>query len=258
MTADNSLAKMLSVLDVVEDAPAELAFDAIHARLGYTRSTLYRYLKVLTDAGLLTSLPNVGYTLGPRIIELDYTIRTRDPLINAARPVMSELVRAENGVALLCRRYRHRVLCVHQEQGAATFQSRYERGRARPLVFGAASQIILANLPASGIAKLYAAEPGQFQAAGLGADLAEVKQSLRKMRQAGWSASEGQITPGVTGIAAPIFDSSGAVLGSLSLTLGRAGIDEDERRRLGERIAFCAGIVTSAAAGAPANQLKIP
>lgn len=249
MTGDNSLARMLSVLDVIEDAPSELAFDAIHAQLGFTRSTLYRYLKVLTDAGLLTSLPDVGYTLGPRIIELDYKIRTRDPLIIAGRPVMSELVRAENGIALLCRRYRHRVLCVHQEQGASTFQSRYERGRPRPLVFGAASQIILAYLAPNAVAKLQAAEPTQFQAAGLGSDLAEVKHSLRNMRQAGWTASEGQITPGVTGIAAPVFDSSGAVLGSLSLTLGRTGIDPDERRRLGERIAFCAGIVTSAAAG---------
>ena len=34
--------------------------------------TLYRYLKALTDAGLLSSLPGLGYVLGSRIIELDY------------------------------------------------------------------------------------------------------------------------------------------------------------------------------------------
>ncbi|MGY9105836.1 MAG: HTH domain-containing protein, partial [Alphaproteobacteria bacterium] len=84
-------------------------------KLGFTRSTLYRYLKTLSAAGLITSLPNVGYTFGPRIAELDYEMRNRDPLIIGAKPVMEKLVEDIPGVALLCRRYRDRVLCVHQE-----------------------------------------------------------------------------------------------------------------------------------------------
>jgi len=39
-----------------------------------------------------------GFTLGPRIVELDYRMRQSDPLIGAARPVMTELARSERGV----------------------------------------------------------------------------------------------------------------------------------------------------------------
>src|SRR5665213_388783 len=102
---------MMAILDYFEGDTIEWTMEALHAELGYTRSTLYRYLKVLTDAGLLTSLPEVGYTLGPRIAELDYQMRERDPLINASRPVMASLVEEVPGIALLCWRYRDRVLC---------------------------------------------------------------------------------------------------------------------------------------------------
>src|SRR6266853_4774367 len=115
MAGPSSHERMLRVLDLIEESPSPLTSDDMADRLGFTRSTLYRHLKNLSDAGLVTSFPDVGYALGPRIAELDYKMRSSDPLIIASRPVMAELVEAVPGIALLCRRYRDQVLCVHQE-----------------------------------------------------------------------------------------------------------------------------------------------
>ena len=171
---------------------------------------------------LLTSLPDVGYMLGPRIAELDYQMREFDPLINASLPVMTALVEEIPGIALLCRRYRDRVLCVHQEQSTQSFLESL-RTRPRP---AAAARGGLAQHP-----RLHAGghdpqiiRDGQLEAfaeAGLGASLAEVRAALRMIRQAGWDISAGDVTAGVTGIAAPIFDRRRTVLGSLSLTVGQ-------------------------------------
>jgi DNA-binding IclR family transcriptional regulator len=232
---------MLRILDLVESQTHAATPDEMAAQLGFTRSTLYRYLKELTEAGLLTSLPDLGYTLGPRIAELDYRMRTTDPLIVAGAPVMAGLVRAEGGVALLCRRYRDRVLCVHQEQIGDRVHSSYERGRARPLLRGAASRVILAHLAPLSVTRMFERHPEEFAAAGLGTTLAAARGRLRAIRQAGWDTTEGQVTAGVTGIAAPLFDAQGTVLGSLSLTLGRNAMTESEISRI-------AGLVTQAAA----------
>ncbi len=239
-----SLEKMLYILDIVEDCTAGQTFDEMLEKVDLTRSTLYRYLKVLTDAGLLTSLPDVGYTLGPRISELDYKMRARDPLIIASRPVMIELVKAVPGIALLCRKYKDRVLCVHQEAGAVAFNSSYERGYARPLLLGSASRIILAYSPLRVVTRLYDEQGRAFEEAGLGGSLDEVKATLAAMRQQGWDMTSGQVTEGVTGIAAPIVDSRGNVVGSLSVTIGKAGLDEREAAMAADRIVFCAGIVS--------------
>ena len=57
--------------------------------------------------------------------------------------------------------------------------------------------------------------------------------------------TESQVTRGVTGIAAPVFDSRGRILGSLSLTLGRTKIPPSEAERTAERVMFCARIVST-------------
>lgn len=244
--ASSSLERMISVLDVIEASNTGLTFDQMLEILKLTRSTLYRYVKILSEAGLITSLPDLGYTLGPRVAELDYKMRAQDPLIIASKPVMAELARSVGGVVLLCRRYRDKVLCVHQEGSSDTFRSSYERGRDWPLLRGAASRIILAQLHSRVVARLFAERPDEFAQSGLGATLEDVKATLAQIRQKGWCVTEGAVTPGVTGISAAVFDNQNAVVGSLSITIGRMAMKREEIERIAERVTFCAGIVSSA------------
>jgi DNA-binding IclR family transcriptional regulator len=243
---ESSLEKMLSVLEFVEERGQVDGMDEMLDGLSLTRSTLYRYVRALTDFGLLATSPGTGYTLGPRVIELDYKIRVRDPIILSSHPLMTQLVQTVPGIALLCRRYRDKVLCVHQVRGAVGFVSTYERGRVRPLLKGAASRVILANMPTAQITKLYHADPEGFAEAQLGQSLKAVRSSLRAIRQQGWESSESQVVAGVTGIAAPIFDGGDHVMGSLSLTVGRTGLSPAEVSEIATRVAFCAQVVSSA------------
>jgi DNA-binding IclR family transcriptional regulator len=236
---------MLSVLEFVEDRGQVSGMDEMLEGLSLTRSTLYRYVRTLVEFGLLATSPGAGYTLGPRIVELDYKIRVRDPVIQASHPLMTQLAQTVPGIALLCRRYRDKVLCVHQVSGPVGFVSTYERGRARPLLKGAASLVILANMPTAQISKLYHQDPEGFAEAGLGDTLKAVRQALRAIRQRGWQASESQVVSGVTGIAAPIFDDGDHVVGSLSLTVGRTGLSPAEVAEVAARVIYCAQVASS-------------
>lgn len=242
----SSLEKMLSVLEFVEERGQVTGMEEMLEGLSLTRSTLYRYVRTLVDFGLLATSPGAGYTLGPRVVELDFKIRASDPVILASHPLMTQLVQHVPGIALLCRRYRDKVLCVHQVAGAVDFVSTYERGRARPLLRGAASLVILANMPTVQISKLYHQDPEVFARAGLGESLKGVRQVLRGIRQRGWQASESQVVAGVTGIAAPIFDSGDHVIGSLSLTVGRTGLTATEVSDIAARVVYCAQVVSGA------------
>jgi DNA-binding IclR family transcriptional regulator len=229
---------MLGILDLFDsqDAPIILEFEQLHERLGYNRSTLYRYLKALTDAGLLWSFPSLGYVLGPRIIQLDYRSRVSDPLIRMARPAMQHVAREFGGVALLCRWYKFDVICVHQESGTDLIASHYERGCARSLLRGAASLAILAQLPTQRLQRLYQGSAQAFAQAGLGTSLEEVKVGLRAHRQRGWVGTTGEVTPGVTGVAAPVFEARNKCVGSLSITLPEARATPERVARAAEQI----------------------
>ncbi len=246
--------RMLRLLDLFDGQALGWTFEQLHEKTQYTRSTLYRYLRVLSESGLLTSLPRLGYTLGPRIIELDYKIRSGDPLIRAAEPVMEELAEQVPGVVLLCRRYGHRVLCVHQQQSTELVRSGYERGRARPLTRGAASIVILAYLPPAQIAKLFARIPDEFRDGHLGSTLNDVKENLKAIRQAGWSTTTGHVSQGITGIAAPLFDGGDDVLGSLSVSVPASNRTDASIKELADRVRFCSSIVTKALRRQAASQ----
>lgn len=253
----SSLEKMLSVLEFVEERGQVAGMEEMLEGLNLTRSTLYRYVRTLVEFGLLATSPGAGYTLGPRIVELDYKIRAGDPVIQVSHPLMTQLVQASPGIALLCRRYRDKVLCVHQVAGDVDFVSTYERGRARPLLRGAASLVILANMPTAQISKLYHADPAAFAEAGLGPSLKAVRQALRAIRQRGWQASESQVVAGVTGIAAPIFDSGDHVIGSLSLTVGRTAIPPAEISDIATRVVYCAQVVSGALSAPGDSGLRV-
>ena len=75
----------------------------------------------------------------------------------------------------------------------------------------------------------------------MGDTLPAARAALKAIRQAGWDMTEGQVTPGVVGIAAPIFDNREAVLGSLSVTI-------PARSAGGRRAEPIAALVTAGAA----------
>ena len=241
----SSLEKMLDILDLFEEEQLRWTPEQMMSRLGCPRSTLYRYLRVLANAGLVTALPDIGYTLGPRIAELDYEMRSSDPLITNGRPLLQALVKEIAGIGLLCRFYKDRVLCVHQETSAGGIRSGYERGRAMPVARGAASRIILAHLKPVQLRQLHDSQSREFSLVGMGQTLEEVQEHLRQIRKQGYCMSRGEVTQGVVGIAAPVLDSEGAIIGSLSITVAEAGISERRRHFMIDRITFSAKVLTN-------------
>jgi DNA-binding IclR family transcriptional regulator len=221
--------RLLAVLDLFTIERPEWTVDAAADHLQVSATTAYRYFKRLTKAGLITPLSGASYALGPAIIQMDRQIQICDPMLNAARAVMIDLVQyaAAGSTILLCRLFHDRVMCVHQVMGRGPQAPiSYERGRLMPLFRGATSKIILAHLPTRTLKTLFTREAVDIAAAGLGRTWDEFRQLLAGLRRAGMIVSRGEIDPGRVGIAAPIFDKDRAVLGSLSFVLPTMLADE--------------------------------
>ncbi|MFY0108237.1 helix-turn-helix domain-containing protein, partial [Acinetobacter baumannii] len=86
------------------DRPA-WTVERVAAALGVSASSAYRYVAVLTEAGLLTQAGGGSYVLGPALIQYDRQIQLTDPLLQAARPVMEGALQAAppGSAVLLCR-----------------------------------------------------------------------------------------------------------------------------------------------------------
>ena len=158
------------------------------------------------------------------MISLDRVTRRHDVLVTAAQEPMRRLAALAPGevVALLCRSFRGRVMCVDQySPGTPPFAIAYERGRPMPLYRGAASKAILAHLPLRNLRRLWAAEAEAIGEAGLGSDWATFLRTLKTLRATSAVVTRGELDAGLVGISAPVFGSEGR--GNRELRAGRPG-----------------------------------
>jgi DNA-binding IclR family transcriptional regulator len=244
MTETNSLERMLGILNVFDEAHPEWTPDGLMLRLGYSRPTLYRYLKTLKDAGLIVSVNQAAYTLGPKVVEMDFLLRKADPLVLEGQSPLEELAGRHPGTAFLSRWYRDRVLCVVSVKTSEEAVSSYPRGRPMPVGRGATSHAILAFLPRRQVVPLIDSRLDVFREIGFGGDREAVLQKFRAIRRDGFAIARGQVTPGVTGTAAPVFDSGAAPIASLCLTMADRHADAVDLKELGREVADVAGRIS--------------
>lgn len=214
--------RLLAILGLFTFERPEWTVEGAAQELDLAVSTAYRYFRSLTKAGFIVSFATGRYVLGPAIIQYDRQIRLLDPLTTAAQPIMSRLSKQlpPHVIVVLCRLFRNQVMCVHQEwEERPHFATSYERGRPMPLFRGAASKIILAHMPSRTVKALYLQNTHQFKQAGLGESWDQVKPRLRQLRNAESAITQGELDPGMVGVAVPVFDHANAVIGSLSIVV---------------------------------------
>jgi DNA-binding IclR family transcriptional regulator len=212
----NSLRRMLAILKLIRPDQPTVDIAQICAQLAYAPATAYRYVRELADVGLLVRLPG-GYALGPRIIELDLLIRETDPLLHRSQDLVLQLA-AQTGLSvLLSELYEDTVISIHQEFGLDPQALNFGRGRPMPLFRSATSRVILAHLPSRRLRRVYEQVSGTPDSLAIGDDWTAFSRVMASIRKQGWCLSRGELDPGKTGLAAPIFDDKQRVMGSVTL-----------------------------------------
>lgn len=214
---DSSLARLLAVLDLFDDAHLTLTAEAIEAALQVSQPTAYRYVKALADAGLLQRQGAATYGLGPRIILLDRLIRRSDPVLQHAVPFMKELVATTGLDCVTTGLYGDRMLDTHREVGGQPPQLSYGRGRPRPLFLGAAPKAVLSCFAPAQLQRLWQQHTDEAVAAGLPADWPAFRRHFARIRKAGHYVSRGELEPALGAVAVPLVLADGQVLGAISL-----------------------------------------
>ncbi len=243
----SSADRLLALLDLFSDEKSVWTAEDAAAALEVSVSTSYRYIRSLCEAEMLVPVTGDGYRLGPAILKYDRLIRVTDPLLEAARPIVVQLAKdaGEARTVFLSRLYRDTVMCVLHGGGAGATQNiSYERGRPMPMFRGATSKIILAHLPRRTLKRLYEAK-AELIAESMGVrEWREFLDILREIRRVGHCRAEGEVDPGIAGIAAPVFDDHGCVTGSLTITGNASHMSVLEANQLAELVTNCAEAVT--------------
>jgi IclR family acetate operon transcriptional repressor len=211
--------------------------------VGLSRPTLYRLLNTLEKKGFVTSSGEPQrFRLGPAVAKLAHAWSATLDLSSLARPVMSEAwTFTTETVALFVARGDMR-LCVAEMPSPQPISFRRGVGYSEKLVRGASGRAILAYTPL---------QVGQLEAfaAGTNSDLAWLRDQLALTRERGYAMGHNELIQGAYAVAAPFFDSTGTVAGSLGVFGPDIRLTETRVNEFGQFLRVMADRLTSSLGG---------
>lgn len=185
-------------------------------RIGVARSTGYRYLQSLINAGFIEEASG-GFRLGPRVLELARLARAGTHLADIALPTMRSLSASFRETVLLTRRSGRFVVCLDLVEASHTVRLSYERGHVLPINAGAAAEVLLAWSPPDDVAAILNAAPLERFTSRTLTDPAQLQARLGQIRKEGVAVSQGELDEQILGVAAPIHNAKGSVVAAVSI-----------------------------------------
>jgi DNA-binding IclR family transcriptional regulator len=211
------LKRMASILNLFSEGRPAITVEEVEEAIGVSPATAYRYVGELCGIGLLSRVSG-HYVLGPKIIELEFLIRSYDPVLKAGEEIMTGLADMTGCHVLLCNIYGEKITNVFHAEGKHPMKVTFTKGKPMPLFRGSQSRVILASMDRRKLRRIYDKNIGNSDLAEIGEDWTSFSTALQRVRRQGYYISRKELDPDTTGIAAPVFNESGEVLGSLVLT----------------------------------------
>lgn len=173
---------------------------------GIPLPSVYRYVALLRETGLLVGDERGLYHLSARLSALARAAETAETLIDLADPVMRRLSAATGETVILVRLVARSAVCVHRIESRHNLRTSYEPGQPLSLEHGASARLLLAGMTAQArrgyLAPLAARDPTAA---------ARLEEQAVLAGERGWAASEEEIDAGVWAAAAAVRDRTGTV-----------------------------------------------
>nr|WP_225911240.1 IclR family transcriptional regulator [Dermacoccus sp. Tok2021] len=215
-------AQVIALLQLLAGRPSPQPAATLARELGLPRSTTYRLLGVLKDAGFVThSEETRRWGLGIAAYELGSAYSRQQPLQRMARAVMTRLAESTGQAAHLGVLHGSDVLYVIEERPLGISPLVTDVGVRLPANVTASGMAMLAHLPAAQVRALFPSGAELVQR-NSGADqpetVAGLRSELAQVRQRGYAREVGRVTPGFQTVAAASLDLNGLPAASLAVT----------------------------------------
>ncbi len=202
---DTSFARGLRVLLTIADR-GEVRADELGALLDTPVSTIYRYLRTLSEFGFVDRTGS-GYRLGQRLVIGGGTHVSTEALIRLADPTLRSLVAETGETAVLMRRIGLSAVCLLEVPSPQALRVNIEVGAAMPLHIGAIARTLLAYAPPDVLDELVKDQV----VGGPPIRRKELRKELANIVTTGIARSEGEPIPSTVTMAVPIIRDDGIV-----------------------------------------------
>ena len=223
------ISKVDAVITILEQRGEASAAD-IAARTGEPLSSVYRLLQSLTGIGWVDRGWRRGcYRLGLLLLEVGSRLEDQLDIREAALPTLRHLLGEIGVTSFLCVRRDARAVCVERVEGQAVRSLAMQLGGSLPLYVGAAPRALLGFLPE--VEQQAVLEVAELPGDPPRSSWTTIRADAEQVRRHGYAVSDGDVTPGIAALGAPVFNHRGELAAAISISGLRAQILGDQQAR---------------------------
>ncbi|GGA59680.1 IclR family transcriptional regulator [Pelagibacterium lentulum] len=218
-TGPGTVAKALSLLDLVASYERPVRFTALLKASALPKATLHRLLQTLTEQRLLVYNEEMQtYGLGSRLVSLAHTAWQQFSLAPLARPYIDALAETIGETIHLAQLDNGHVLYLDKRSAGQPIAMYSQTGKIAPAYCTGVGKAMLAFLPGPAIDRAITQQSFErFTAATLVSPEA-LEADLRLTAQRGYAIDNQEHEEGIICIAVPILGSMGRLFGAISIT----------------------------------------
>lgn len=214
---DNPLARYARILEAVAATPKGMTLSGIAESAGLQPAASHRLVNSLCDIGFLNKQEGTKvYVLGSRMIQLCLLAVTPSSVVDAARPVLRDLVAVFGETAYLAKLSGTAVESIAMEMPRSNEKSFVQPGRIMPFYASASGKAIYAFQSPDFISRKFAEPRTPFTPA-TKVDEDELRAELEQVRSQGYAICDNELDPGVLSFAVPVEVDGWGVMFSIGL-----------------------------------------
>lgn len=228
-----SVLHAVTLLKEIARSPQPTTLSDLARAVGLSKPAAFNLLKTLELEGLIRKDVDARYSLTWGIYELGTAVLRGVDVSRIARPHLDTLAEQTGEAVLLAILDEASVLYLDRGQSAETFAMVANVGRRSPLHTNASGKVLLAGRPPTFVAEVLAT-PLERKTPRTIVDRSVLEDELDRVRTRGYATCSEEQEVGLSSIAVPVRDHTGAVHAALTIAGPSSRVnDKSEARLLG-------------------------
>ena len=213
MAEIQSLARGLTILDILSQSPEGASITEVAEILGVDKGSASRLMSTLARHGYSEKDAHTRrYVLGPQVVRLCGRYLSRMSLIESARPYLRLLMERTGECAHLAILAQGKALYIDQVESPATLRVNVQVGQMAPLHCTALGKVLLAFSGGEILNKLESFTPNTIT------DPEALLSHLESVRQQGYALDNEEFDLCVCCIAVPVYDLRNRVVAAMGIS----------------------------------------
>jgi IclR family KDG regulon transcriptional repressor len=237
--------KALRVLELVARHGHEIALTTVGRELMIPKTTTFRYLQTLTEAGFLNHNRETDkYTLGPLLRSIASADASVSKVRQLARPAMIELMTEFNETVNLAVKGNGTIVYIDLVEANRSLRMQARIGDSHPMHSTALGKAILAFLPDTEKQRQLE-QPLTERTGRTLLEREEIERQLRQTAKLGYATEVGENEDGAMCIGVPIFDADRYPIAALSISAPLMRMPRALAAKAGRRLCEVAGRISA-------------